>query len=657
MSLCLLVGLCHHAVFGQFASGSGNDYTPDEVAMWRDRALNGPFRVAGDAGTNSPGDWIRIDANATKFALNPAAGRYRIQPTSGCVQQTTVALSPENQGTLIRDAAYYYLVKKAAGGSDSVKALAYAAQVRIELLAQMREKADNSNPSSFRLFDFTNTNRWCSDVINDLPPNYYIGPWMERLRKAYDYTRDYSGYTSGERAELQAWFVGCAYYFKDRVVDYYLNGVFSGRGSGNYTITNGRNDLYQYSTAPTDQLYYGSTKIVNISRSYNNRRGAMVQFIGAVGVMFGDATLKASAKLYFQECMRFSVYPLGLIAGRRYCLPGELERGSDGAPEQGWQYSMVVIGQLQILADYFARSGDSSLYAYETSAGPLSLGIGPKSLKNLLYGMACLQNKTLNVYCTTQSNREGNALYRLDGFDPINNKSYVLDIQMSAANRYYGAKDAGYGAAINGVYLRKSSGTNPWPAKPLGAGSSGAWTGPFGAGAPAYAFMYADTENKPSNNYLPNFPTRYNVAKYHLESTVVSSSFLGYNKAFATQGDSIRLASRWVSEKSNLTDSAVFNFNVPVQIDSIIVASGVPSFNEESRTVTRFSPDRNMVVYYFNAGTWTEAFHVYNNTAGLIKRAVNIPSCTKLMYKSLKTGGYYSHTRAILYLPGKAVTP
>src|SRR6476620_5458421 len=224
----------------------------------------------------------------------------------------------------------------------------------------MNERATNSNPASQRLFDYSNTARWCPDVINDNPPSYYLAAWMERLRQAYDYTKHSSTYTSQNRTYLENWFKQCAYYFTQRNVDLYFTGeVFTNRADGNYAVRQA--SLYQYSTDPDDQLYYGSTKLVNISRSYNNRRGSIMRFVATTAVMTNDATLKASAKLYYKEYFRFSVYPLGNINGRPYALPAELHRGSDNSPEQGWQYSMDCLEQLITMADVFARSGDSSL--------------------------------------------------------------------------------------------------------------------------------------------------------------------------------------------------------------------------------------------------------------------------------------------------------
>lgn len=63
----------------------GLHVTADELAIWQDRAVNGPYKTAGDVSTNSPGDWTRIAANAATFSGDPGAENVK-------------GVGPNNQG-------------------------------------------------------------------------------------------------------------------------------------------------------------------------------------------------------------------------------------------------------------------------------------------------------------------------------------------------------------------------------------------------------------------------------------------------------------------------------------------------------------------------------------------------------------------------------
>jgi len=53
----------------------GLHVTADELAIWQDRAVNGPYKTAGDAGYSyTPGDWDRIVTNKDNFVSNYANG-------------------------------------------------------------------------------------------------------------------------------------------------------------------------------------------------------------------------------------------------------------------------------------------------------------------------------------------------------------------------------------------------------------------------------------------------------------------------------------------------------------------------------------------------------------------------------------------------------
>ena len=48
------------------------NFTTQELAAWRARIAEPKFVTAGDAGTNTPGDWTRILGYANTFLANPS---------------------------------------------------------------------------------------------------------------------------------------------------------------------------------------------------------------------------------------------------------------------------------------------------------------------------------------------------------------------------------------------------------------------------------------------------------------------------------------------------------------------------------------------------------------------------------------------------------
>ena len=49
-----------------FAQRLGLHVTQEELNIWKQRASSGPYKTTGDVSTNSPGDWNRIQNNATR---------------------------------------------------------------------------------------------------------------------------------------------------------------------------------------------------------------------------------------------------------------------------------------------------------------------------------------------------------------------------------------------------------------------------------------------------------------------------------------------------------------------------------------------------------------------------------------------------------------
>ena len=75
------------------ATRLGLHVTQEELNIWKQRAVSGPYKTTGDVSPNSPGDWNRIAANASSLDQTQL-------PTSGTVPLAQDALINPSLGLL-----------------------------------------------------------------------------------------------------------------------------------------------------------------------------------------------------------------------------------------------------------------------------------------------------------------------------------------------------------------------------------------------------------------------------------------------------------------------------------------------------------------------------------------------------------------------------
>ncbi len=447
----LAIGLFLVTLINANAQRLGIHYTAQELSIWRERAKTGPFKTLGDAGTNTPGDWDRITKNANTFLANPSAERYRGYTGGGCFPQAINGqYDPKSTGNELRDAAFYYLITQDRKYADAVKK---------ELLAQASEP----------LTDFSNKSRWCPGALADINPSFFIAGWMNRLLFAYDYTKDV--YTSTERQKLDTWFRNAATYFQTNV-DPALDKLFVNRASGNYALTS----YGQSKLALQKEIWHGGPKYASIGAFYNNRRGAMTVFITSVGAMQNNESFKATGRRFAKEFLMFSTFPNGDIT--------ELERWRDDFPDQGISYAYYSVGQLVVLADLLARTGDMSVYNFKTSEGYGPFKGGEKTVKLVM------QNALKYMDGTHNRTTKGTSATRIDGIDTGRNWYMASEVFLAQGNVYY--KDN----YIKNGYMKTNPGSTPFKVKPAGVGSESPYNGPIGSPFPAQLFLFGQMEGK-----------------------------------------------------------------------------------------------------------------------------------------------------------------
>ncbi len=454
----------------------GLHFTEEELLIWRERAENGPFKSAGDAFTNSPGEWDRIADEAAAFMADPDAELWSNLPpevTTAACNDLNYECQPVTRGEKLRDAAFYALVKD----DDAMRE-----QVIATLLAQIAIDGPDGEPA----VDFTSP-RWPTCKVLDNNPGFIIAEYLLRLLFAYDYVKEAA--TASEQATITEWFSDAANYLR-REVDYDHNQYFVDRSAEDDVLSAVGINRF------TNDTYFTTPRITHLNGHevtregliVNNRAAGNMRFVGHVGVLLGDRALIQSAKLFFKEWIRFGVYPDGVVS--------EFMRWSVVAPDRGWDYAASNIGHMIDTADVLARAGEPDLFEYETSAGRNGTEGGPK---NLLLAMTTLCGYLDGTgplrYGTDQPGHDGNIDYLIDGdlrVDEYNaGRQSLRDVWLTEGNTFYRSD------YISGVYTRSGPGLSGYPApdKLASAGPHPPWGG-VGNTHPSKLFQFGLTEGK-----------------------------------------------------------------------------------------------------------------------------------------------------------------
>lgn len=428
-------------------SERGLHFTPEEVHIWRQRMLSGPYKNPGDVSSNSPGDWARIKKNADEFLANPSADRVM----GGDGKWSN---EPHRNHIKMKDAAFVYLLTKERKYFDAVKK---------ELFSQIQVPA--VDPSSWP---------WANDV-----GRWVSAEWISRLLFAYDYIK--SELTSTERAQLDQWFRKGGKYFMENVHRNLIR-IFPRRAEEDYSVR-----LWNAKDGKMRDIYTHINKdgspgnrISELSLFYNNRRSNQIRTVGLIGVFLNDREMQFHAKLYVKEMLMFSVWPDGTM--------GEYQRsGNYGNPQAGMMYSSMNIGTACEIADVLARIGDFELYNYTTSKGLWGTEGGAKSIKLLVENYYRQMDLTVerfyqsvNIRNRIDSENEFGGEYGVEHWG--NDCFYVMSNIFWKCNYFRKA------------YMRESG--PGYPPKVTGIGSVGYPWGGIGGSYPGTLFMFGQMEGK-----------------------------------------------------------------------------------------------------------------------------------------------------------------
>ncbi|QHT70883.1 T9SS type A sorting domain-containing protein [Rhodocytophaga rosea] len=620
MKIPLIVLLTLLTIIQAF-SQSGLHYTPEEITIWKQRANSTAtqntknYRIAGDVQTNSPGDWERIKNRARLFLADPDYERYNgpnpsssrtyiivgdgpepeysaytrrdivtgtaypanTTPPTGVV--TVTLESGEVKGTLIRDAAFYYLI---TGDTQ------YRDAVRTELLAQ----AAVSN------LDLSNTTRWQYDKLTDDAPGFTIAEWFTTYYFAYDYIKH--TLSNSDKATLDEWFLNAAVFFKNNI-NYYIDGLFSNRSTNdnndNYTI----NPQQQYRLSDTQGgprvTHYNGYITYSFHRYFNNRRASAVRLYAMVGLGQNNTTLKTEAKKFVKDWLAYGVFPDG--------TPGDFERWSTTLPDLGWAYGMCITSICADIAEHFARQGDTDLFTHIENTGAAggsnpngNTSGGNKTILKTVQHLLQYQDGTLTRYGTDQPANTTTA-YRIDGVNTASNWNSTFDTWFAKVNQYFKDDD------IKAAYLRTNSGLSGYPSvndnpRLANIGSNQPWSGVWQV-YPGILFMSGQMEDL-ANPYLQvNITAPANNAIFPANSNIVINATATTPLGSVTKVEFYQGTTK-LGEDSNSPYTYTWN-NVAVG-DYVLTAKAISSLPNVTRmsssinisvgnTITRYEAETN----------------------------------------------------------------
>ena len=436
----------------------GLHVTTDELAIWQDRAVNGPYKTAGDVSTNSPGDWDRITAGATVFAGDPSGDRWTGYGGAGCWDYNNNPSVPGRSAAEgIRDAAFVDLVN----GTTT-----YLSAITTELLAIAGQAGT----------DWSNTTKWQANGAGTCASgdalSWEITRWLSKLCLAYDYIRP--SVSAANRTTLDTWFTNAATLWAENLR---LTAIvrFPNRESDDYTVQD-------YDTCIQARLtHYGGYTHCDFHEGWANRAANHARLVAMVGIMLNNATFKAAAQRWVKEWLRFNVFADS--------TPGEMHRAVTDSPGIGWSYTGLAVGAMVTIADMFARIGDTTLYEYSTSLGDpagLTPAGGPKSLLSVVLKYYDYLDHTLVRYGTTSA-LELDADHIIDSEDALIAASFNDDGRVIQGNLYW------QNARIKDIYMRTAAGAPGYPASPSGNGGC-VWCGDWDI-YPGSLFLFGQMEN------------------------------------------------------------------------------------------------------------------------------------------------------------------
>lgn len=513
----------------------GLHFSPEEVKIWRYRALNGPYKTKGDAHLHSPAEWKRVYRSGVSLLDDMANGTVKelwegvswandddsdkpSKPGEPGYWDGT-GFVPRHAGPQpyechkkTRDAAFVSLILQKSNPGLAKKLREAAKSMLLKQIADPNLDFSNNSLSDLKKPGVTYV--WRIDDhkrnIGDVGPGFPVCSMLQRMLYAYDYTKMY--WSEAEKQEMETWLLHAARFWMKNV-NTYLNIFFEDRENGNYHLTaRGCRTEQGKDYALHHNMYYkpsdpaGGGSVINstgkevpnnvsgLAVRYNNRMGNLVKFAGLAGILLDDEALKEDAKRYWKETLMFNIYPRGFSGDlERWVRP---EPGTYKSPQKGLNYYYFIADHLVTLADAFARTGDFELYEFTTRKGQWGTECKPgdpdKSLLRVLEGIAKLNDGTYTLYATDTPADTGKIKYRI--WD--RKYSFARGVTFTVYDYWYAQANIYYrNDYLKSAYLKTNPGGNPYPEKPGSRHMHSPYEGPWSE-FPSKAFMFGQMEGK-----------------------------------------------------------------------------------------------------------------------------------------------------------------
>ena len=471
--------------------GGGLTWSDAHLAEWRDRAVNGPYKSAGDAfDPLIPGEWQRIVSNKNTFAADPTADRKSSYWTTTAPARTFVDNHIE-----MADAAFYSLVKQ-----DTALAIA----VKDELMWHANAAGLQISPAYYHRTDDGTWSR---------------AEWICRLLDCADFVKEQ--FSVAERTTFDGWISDWAHSYEYSIQFEATDHMFGDRKLRSYTTNLGytaTNSFYD-GHAYRDANGVDHWQVSGVAEFYNNRRASVIHLVGHAGVWLDDTVLKDAAMLFFEEWIQFSVYPDGAV--------GEFERNQASLPVKGLNYLASVLKAAVSVADALERDGEFSLYNYSSSNGIFGSNCtteAPKTLKLVVETYIKLISDDLAWYLDGATVSEST---RINGVNE--STQWLGEIWFAPLGNRYWKDDY-----IKQGYMRDLPGSIVY-SSPIGSAGPIATWGANEGSFPSCLFMFAEMEDVGTGTVAPPVtpPTGPVYPDGYREATVGGQLVFGLDPVWA----------------------------------------------------------------------------------------------------------------------------
>lgn len=439
---------------------SGITFNNNELIEWRSRTEIGPYKELSDSFVNSPAVYGGIVSISNSLTSDLSDDYYNGDWSNSSPIQLL--------GFKTMMAGFEYLMS-----GDTTKGNLAKSKILNQIAAPNVQ--------------------WDDRPIHPTDKEEFAAGAVIRLFHAYEYTMPL--YSENEKITIDDWFLSASTYFKTGLNYSLSNYLFPNRLNRDYSIKQNNSFVNGTLDPLIDENYAwidsGGTKhniYTNLGAWYNNRRSLLATAMGLLGVYFNDSEMIDQAKLYFEEWLRFAVYPDG--------TQSEYRRNNDSGgiqPDQGSVgYSSIILECYLLVANaLYQNHNDTDMFKFSTQDGWEGTEVGG------INGNGRGTKSIYNTLLTFSEHFDGSVIRYRASVNSANSQYAsslrVNDQILAFANKYYKS------SYFKSIYKRTKSGTTPYTGGPYGQGPNG-WPWGNGLSLVGYPLLYFDVQTTITTN-------------------------------------------------------------------------------------------------------------------------------------------------------------